>query len=101
MHMLLGYEAWWLRHTTDALSLSTRCEIAQLQSAEQRYSLRAAPAVLMCLAISIHPPVHVQVAEVCVASLVEPAAANKVVEVIAETNAPTNSMSQLFESVAY
>lgn len=40
-----------------------------------------------------------QVAEVCVAALVEPAASNKVVEVIARGEAPERSMAELFESV--
>ena len=53
-----------------------------------------------------HPPQRgllcsctVQVAEVCVAALVEPAAANKVVEVIAESGAPARTMLELFTAV--
>lgn len=40
-----------------------------------------------------------QVADVCVAALVEPSASNKVVEVIAKKNAPKMSMAELFNSV--
>jgi len=39
------------------------------------------------------------VAEVCIASLVEPAAANKIVEVVAKEDAPATSLQELFESV--
>ncbi|WIA31244.1 hypothetical protein OEZ86_001242 [Tetradesmus obliquus] len=41
-----------------------------------------------------------QVADVCVEALVCPAAADKVVEVIAEESAPERSLQQLFESVS-
>lgn len=41
----------------------------------------------------------VQVAEVCVAALVEPAASGKVVEIIAEQDAPNRPVSELFASV--
>lgn len=46
-------------------------------------------------------PAHglLQVAEVCVAALVEPEASNKIVEVIAERNALVMTMAELFESV--
>ncbi|GIL82891.1 hypothetical protein Vretimale_8390 [Volvox reticuliferus] len=40
-----------------------------------------------------------QVADVCVAALTEPAAANKVVEVIAEKDAPVRSLGELFAGV--
>lgn len=40
-----------------------------------------------------------QVAEVCIEALVEPAASNKVVEIIAEPNAPAKTISELFASV--
>lgn len=40
-----------------------------------------------------------QVAECCVAALVEPAASNKVVEVITEEGAPPLGYAQLFASV--
>jgi uncharacterized protein YbjT (DUF2867 family) len=40
-----------------------------------------------------------QVAQVCVAALTEPAAANKVVEIIAKEDAPPLSFAQLFEGV--
>ncbi|PNW81287.1 hypothetical protein CHLRE_07g349700v5 [Chlamydomonas reinhardtii] len=40
-----------------------------------------------------------QVAEVCVAALTEPAAANKVVEVIAEKDAPAKAWADLFSAV--
>ncbi|PNH07301.1 hypothetical protein TSOC_006254, partial [Tetrabaena socialis] len=40
-----------------------------------------------------------QVAEVCVAALLEPAAENKVVEVIAEKDAPVKTMAELFSGV--
>ncbi|KXZ53653.1 hypothetical protein GPECTOR_6g570 [Gonium pectorale] len=40
-----------------------------------------------------------QVAEVCVAALSEPAAANKVVEVIAERDAPSRTYAELFSAV--
>ena len=42
-----------------------------------------------------------QVAEVCVAALVEPSAANKVVEVIAEQGAPAKSLAELFAGVTW
>jgi uncharacterized protein YbjT (DUF2867 family) len=41
-----------------------------------------------------------QVARVCVAALTEPAAVNKVVEVIAKQDAPQLSFAQLFQGVA-
>jgi hypothetical protein len=41
-----------------------------------------------------------QVADVCVEALVCPAAADKVVEVIAERSAPEHSLQQLFAGVA-
>lgn len=40
-----------------------------------------------------------QVAEVCVASLVEPAAANKIVEIVATREAPQKSLEELFMAV--
>ncbi|KAI7842437.1 hypothetical protein COHA_004076 [Chlorella ohadii] len=40
-----------------------------------------------------------QVAEVCVAALVEPSASGKVVEIIAEENAPARPLTELFASV--
>lgn len=40
-----------------------------------------------------------QVAEVCAAALMEPAAANKVVEIIAQQNAPAKTYKELFEGV--
>lgn len=42
-----------------------------------------------------------QVADVCVEALVNPAAADKVVEIIAEQEAPAYTLSQLFENVYY
>jgi hypothetical protein len=41
-----------------------------------------------------------QVAEVCAAALVEPAAVDRVVEIIAEPSAPALSMGELFGTVA-
>lgn len=41
-----------------------------------------------------------QVAEVCCAALVEPAAAEQVVEIIAQPAAPAASMAELFRKVA-
>lgn len=40
-----------------------------------------------------------QVAEVCVDALVEPAAANKVVEIVTDVTAPPLTLTQMFESV--
>ncbi len=42
-----------------------------------------------------------QVAEVCVAALMEPAAENKVVEVIAESAAPAKPLAELFAGVSW
>ena len=39
-------------------------------------------------------------ADVCVEALVDPSASNKVVEVIAQENAPIRPMSDLFASIA-
>jgi hypothetical protein len=44
-------------------------------------------------------PLLDQVADVCVAALTEPAAGDKVVEVIAEKDAPTRSLGELFAGV--
>ena len=41
-----------------------------------------------------------QVAELCVAAIVEPAASGKVVEVIAKQGAPESSFAELYQSVA-
>ena len=43
--------------------------------------------------------VAMQVADVCVEALVEPAAADKVVEIIADVEATSLPMSQLFQGV--
>jgi len=40
-----------------------------------------------------------QVAEVCIASLVEPSAANKIVEIVASKDAPKKSLEELFMAV--
>jgi hypothetical protein len=40
------------------------------------------------------------VAEVCVAALYEPAAANKVVEIIAQQDAPQQSFADMFGGIA-
>jgi hypothetical protein len=44
---------------------------------------------------------HLQVADICVEALVEDLASNKVVEVIAEANAPSVSYASLFSTVTY
>ncbi len=43
--------------------------------------------------------VLLQVAEVCIAALVEPSARNKVVEIIASKDAPERTFEELFSSV--
>jgi len=45
------------------------------------------------------PPGCLQVADVCVEALVSPAAADKVVEIVAEKTAPVRTIEQLFEGV--
>ena len=81
-----------------SLRAMSRCCLLHHPQTDTDPPLHGLP-VCVCVCVCVCVRVYSQVAEVCVAALTEPAAANKVVEVIAEKDAPAKAWADLFSAV--